>query len=249
MNRQYIEGAIAGTLIGALLLPLAVFAARTAIPVITGLFPTALSINLPAPIVSLGNSTTTGSVYSNGGQAIYFAVTALDNAGGETYPSNMVASSTGNQAHGWNLTWGAVQGAYGYRVYFSTSTALALTQYFNATSTTATSYTFTSTSSPVFIPAGAPGSNTAYNIRINSTGNSWVNGGRIGVGTSTPQFLLHVVNEPIGNGVTATTTVGFGDSGTTTSRGCINLVTSAGTAASFYINGAGSLVVALVNCT
>lgn len=247
LNRQHIEGALAGALIGSLMLPMLALAARTAVPIISGLFPTALNVNMVAPTISLGNSTTTGSVYSNGGAALYFAVTVLDGAGGESSPSNLMASSTGDQAHGWNLTWTATQGAKAYRVYFSTSTPQAMVQYFNSTTTNA--YTFTSTSSPVFIPAGIPVTNTAYSINISSTANSWLLGGKVGIGTSTPQFIFSVVSEPIGNGTISTTTPLFGNQGTSTSRTCFNVVTSAGTAASFYVNGAGAVVVALAKCT
>lgn len=245
-SRQHLEGAFIALVLVAVS-PLAVFAARTAVPIITGLFPTTLIVNMVAPTISMGNSTTTGSVYSNGGAALYFAVTVLDGAGGESSPSNLVASSTGNETHGWNLTWTATQGAKAYRVYFSTSTPQAMTQYFTSTSTSA--YTFTSTSSPTFVPAGIPGTNTAYAIYISSTADSYLLGGKFGIGTSTPQQLLSVVKEPAGNGTVSTTTTLFGNQGTSTSRTCFNVVTSAGTAASFYVNGAGTVVVALAKCT
>lgn len=174
---------LTGALVTAILLPLGVYAARTAAPVLTGLFAsTQLSVALPAPVISLGNSTTTGAVYSNGGNGIYFAVTASDGVG-ETVISNMVSSSTGNEAHGWMITWTPVVGAVSYKVYFSTSTPLTLTQYFNAT--TSKQFSFVSTSSSVFIPTGIPTGNTAYVAIFNSNGQSYVNGGQFLVGTTT----------------------------------------------------------------
>lgn len=183
---------LTGALITAMVLPFAVFAARTAAPVLTGLFPsTTLSVNLPSPVLSLGNSTTTGSVYSNGGAALYFQVTALDGVG-ETVGSQLLGTTTLNEAHGWQLTWSAIQGAIAYRVYFSTSTPMTMTQYFTATTTS--SYSFTSTSTPTYAPNGPPSTTGAFAVNFSVSGNSWVNGGNIGVGTSSPAMLLDIAS-------------------------------------------------------
>lgn len=172
-------------------IPAMSFAARTAAPNLTGLFPSStLSVNLPTPSnFSIGLSTTTGSVFSNGGNALYFEVVALDGAGGLSGATTLIGTSTVDQAHGWQLTWNAVQGATGYRVYFSTSTPQTVTQYFTATSTNNapnTYYTFTSTSSPTFV-ASPPSSVTGYVVNLNSVGNSWMTGGMFAIGSSTPQ--------------------------------------------------------------
>lgn len=236
-----------GASVTAVLIPLGVFAERTAIPVLTGLFAsTTLSVALPAPSINISNATTTGSV-SNG--PMYFVVTALDGAGGESVSSNLMASTSPDNTHAWNVRWTAIPGATGYRVYFSTTTtALNFVQYFNATTTNA--YNFTSTSSPIFTTVGAPvtGSGNAYVDKVNSSGNSWINGGNFAVGTTTSVSLFSVVNQPLGTGVVATTSSVFGDQATSTSRTCFNVVTSAGTKGSFYINAAGVLVAELKSC-
>ncbi len=245
--RDIIQGIVIGLAL-AVLVPAATFAARTGTFLLSDLtFSSAqLQVNLPAPILSINPATTTGSV-SNG--TIAFAVTALDGVG-ETIPSAALATSSTLNSAGYIITWPAVTGAIGYRVYFSTSTSpsqQSFTQYFTATTTGR--YTFQSTTSPTFIPAGIPVVNTAYVVNFASSTNSWINGGKLGIGTTTPQFLLSVVTEPAGNGTISTTTTLFGNQGTSTSRTCFNVVTSAGTAASFYVNGAGTVVVALAKCT
>jgi hypothetical protein len=199
--------------IGAVALPLLALAARTAAPTLTGLFATTqVAVALPSPVISLGLSTTSGSVYSNGGAALYFEVTALDGIG-ESLGSQLLGTTTVNEAHGWNITWSKIQGAVSYRVYFSTSTPLAMTQYFLGTSTSGlpnSYYTFTSTSSPVFIPAGITQTNTAYVDYLSGvSGNSYINAGNFAVGTSTPvaNFTAQATS------TNATTTIEEGKSG------------------------------------
>ncbi len=179
INRYHVQGAIVGLALAALV-PLASFAARTAAPILTGLFPsTTLSVNLPPPSISIGTATTTYGSVSNG--TIYFEVTALDGVG-ESFASQLIGTTTLLNGAGWNITWTAIQGASAYRVYFSTSTPQTLTQYFNAT--TSSQYTFLSTSTPVFV-ANNPTANTAYVVNFSSAGRSWLNGGTFLVGTTT----------------------------------------------------------------
>jgi hypothetical protein len=73
-------------------------------------------------------------------------------------------------------------------------------------------------------------------LRMNSTG--------IGIGTTTPKSPLHVS----AGAVSGTTTISIGEIGSTTSKACINMQTSAGTAASFFINAAGTMVTELNAC-
>lgn len=67
--------------------------------------------------------------------------------------------------------------------------------------------------------------------------------GEVGIGTTTPTSRLH-----ISAGANATTTATLGELGLSTSKGCINMNTSAGTPASFYINAAGLIISELNYC-
>lgn len=192
INRNHLQGFGIG--IGFLLMvPLFAFAARTVVPLVSNLFPTnQLYVNLPAPVLSLPSAPGTGSITAGG--TLYIEVTALDGQG-ETIASNLLGTTT-VASSALQLTWPTVQGATGYRVYISTSTPQALTQYFSATSTSGTPnpyYTLTSTSSPVFV-SGPPSSNTAYSFNAQqSTGIGWFLG-KFGVGTSSPQVALDVAS-------------------------------------------------------
>lgn len=238
INRHHLQGVAIGlALIAAI--PLVAFAARTAAPVLTGLFTSnTLSITLPTPSISLGNATTTGSLYS---ATLYFSVTALDGVG-ETLPSPIVASSTPDNAHGYNVSWTPVVGAVGYRVYFSTSTPQGFTQYFTATTTN--QYTFTSTSSPVFIPAGINATNSAYVANLSYNGNSWLNGGALAIGTTTfPANVLFQMGT-----TTATSTALIGAKGA--SGGRLIMVDSNGThtTCSEITTNAGTVTGKVVTC-
>lgn len=182
--KNQLKYTILGAVIGSLLGPALVFGARTAAPVLTGLFTSStLSIALTPPTISLGsNGTTTGSVTAG---TVAFAVTALDGVG-ESVPGNAVATSSVNTAHGYIISWSPVVGATSYRIYFATSTGSVTSgyvQYFTAT--TSSQFAFTSTSSPTYIPAGIPSSNSAYAVNLLANGVSWLNGGAVLVGTTT----------------------------------------------------------------
>ncbi|MBK3666176.1 hypothetical protein JJE66_33765 [Bradyrhizobium diazoefficiens] len=174
-------------------IPVLAFAARTATPLVSNLFPNSqLYVNLPAPVLSLPTAPGSGSITAGG--TLYFEVTALDGQG-ETIGGNQLGTTTiGSSAL--QLTWGAVQGATGYRVYFSTSTPQAFLQYFAATSTSGAPnayYTFTSTTTPTYV-SGLPASNTAYSFNANqSTGAGWFMG-KFGLGTSSPAVALDVAS-------------------------------------------------------
>jgi len=67
--------------------------------------------------------------------------------------------------------------------------------------------------------------------------------GNVGIGTTTPVHKLQVTS-----GAAATTTVTIGELNLSTSKACVNMMTSAGTQASFYINAAGTMVTELNAC-
>lgn len=198
MIKKLFKNIIFGVLsfsLGFLFIPFSVEAARTGGQVLTGLFSSStLSLSLTPPTISLGNSTTTGSVYAG---TLYFQVDASDGVG-RSMPSNQSGTSTVNQAHGWNITWTAIQGAASYRVYFSTSTPDAMYQYFTATTTS--QYSFTSTSTPTYT-TGPVTTNNAFVTQFNINGDSWVNGGKLGISTSTPWGQLSVNPSALGSGV------------------------------------------------
>jgi hypothetical protein len=69
------------------------------------------------------------------------------------------------------------------------------------------------------------------------------NGGNVGIGTTTPATKLQV-----SSGASATTTVTVGELGLTSSKACVNMNASDGSASSFYINAAHALVVEANYC-
>lgn len=198
ITRQHIEGFVFGIVLIAAI-PFLAFAARTATPLVSSLFPNnQVYANIPTPVLSLPAAPGTSSTgLSTSTAAIYFQVTAQDGQG-ETIGSNMVGTTTAASST-LQFTWPAVNGAVGYKLYFSTSTPplpQAFVQYFQATSTNGAanlSYTLTSTSSPVFI-SNIPTSNTAYYFNAQqSTGLGWILG-NFGVGTSSPAMAFDVAS-------------------------------------------------------
>lgn len=67
--------------------------------------------------------------------------------------------------------------------------------------------------------------------------------GNVGIGTTTPIGRIH-----ISAGANATSTATLGELGLSTSKACVNLQTSAGTAGFLYLNGAGTVVSGLGSC-
>ncbi|MFA5888815.1 MAG: hypothetical protein WCW47_00485 [Candidatus Paceibacterota bacterium] len=98
---------------------------------------------------------------------------------------------------------------------------------------------------------GVYGSGTTYGVYGNGAGSGVggyfssfsgyaliTNSGNVGVGTTTPQTKLHV-----SSGASATTTVTVGELGLTTSKACVNMNASDGSAVSFYFNAAHAMVI------
>ena len=217
-----IVGAIALTMLS---VTNAAFADRVATTVITNIAAAVspvLSQNMAAPVATFPTATSTGSVYAG---TLYFEVVAVDSTGATTIGSNLMGTTSPGASNGYNITWPAVPGAVAYRTYFSTSTPVALIQYFNATTTTG--FDFTSTSSPVYAPSGIPTVNTATVIRVLPNGSSYFNGGNFAIGTSSPVANFQVAAASSTN--SATTTAEFGASGRTKGT-CIKMYNDAGTA-------------------
>lgn len=196
ITRQHIEGFAVGiALIAAI--PFLAFAARTATPLVTSLFPSNLVyVNMAPPVVSLPTAPGSGSLTAGG--TIYFLVTALDGQG-ETTGGNYVGTTT-IASSALQLTWPAVNGATGYRVYYSTSTPAVGPQFLQYDAATSTGsvpnlyFTMTATSSPTAYVATQPTSNTAYGVKLNSTGSSYIVGGSLGISTSSPAMALDVAS-------------------------------------------------------
>ncbi len=168
---------------------------------------TVVSLNAPnwssgiplATPVGISAATSTGGTMASS-TPVYFAVAALDGTGTTTI-SNVLsattdASSTVLAAEGFNVSWSAVQGATGYAVYIGSS-ASNLTSYFLATSTNGTpnrTIYIASTTANALTGSNTLADTTAFSVKINPLGTSFFNGGKIGVGTSSPLANLDVAS-------------------------------------------------------
>jgi hypothetical protein len=186
--------------------------------------------------VKVATSTTAGTVASS--TAFTFAVAALDGNGTTTLSDfNTIttdASTSPNEQI--RISWSAVPGAIGYAVYFATTssaTADTFTQYFYATSTNgvpSTSYVF-ATSTGSLLGSYNKTDPTAYSVRLNPNGTSYLNGGglqvlgKLSAGSSTPVADLTATDAA----ANATTTVQLGKTGQNKGT-CIKLYTDAGAA-------------------
>jgi hypothetical protein len=161
------------------------------------------SIGTPlAQVVGLSAATTTGTLASS--TPFSFAVAALDGIGTTTLSAAVTQSTdaNGNANEGMQLTWGAVPGATGYAIYEATgtvTTASGFTQYVLATSTNGvpnTQYTLATTTGSV---SGSYTKNdtTAFAFKINPLGASYLDGGAVGIGTSSPVTSIDVASGSI----------------------------------------------------
>jgi hypothetical protein len=117
----------------------------------------------------------------------YYEVTALDGSGGESAPafefSAVVTGPTGSVT----LNYTSIaSGAVTYRIYRGTSSGGE-----NVFYTTTNNNTFTDTCA-ASSSGTPPTTTTAYSYAVNATGNSYFDGGNIGIGTATPGNLLSI---------------------------------------------------------
>jgi len=121
-----------------------------------------------------------------------YKVVALDGAGGESTWSvqhtQWVNNSLGEDAV--ELTWSPVIGAVSYRVYGRTVDAQD--KYWDEPSTSFFDEDIDNTGTS----GTPPDITTAYVNKLTASGNSWINGGNVGIGTANPGSNLEV-NGPI----------------------------------------------------
>jgi hypothetical protein len=138
-------------------------------------------------VVSHPASTTSGSCATGN---YYYEITALDGSGGQSstdgtqYGPIAVTGPTGSVT----FTWLAATGATSYRVYSTATNGASGSENVYYTGT-GTSFTVTCSGSTSGTP---PAVTTAYAYKINGGGNSYFDGGNIGIGTATPGNLLSV---------------------------------------------------------
>jgi hypothetical protein len=146
---------------------------------------------LATPQVATIATTTGGTLASS--TPISFEVAALDGDGTTTVstPASLTTDPANATlgAEAINLSWSPVTGAQGYAIFVSTTTPASYNLYWLATSTNGvpnTTFTFTSTSTPL-TGSYTKDDTTAFSNRLMPDGSrSFLNGGPIGVGTSTP---------------------------------------------------------------
>lgn len=127
-------------------------------------------------------SVVTGGNLSNGWY--YFRIVATDGVGttvGSTEVSRQITASPNRRIA---LSWSAVQGATGYRIYKgSTSGGQDL---YHVSPTNSFNYDSDAGADPGTVPTVT----TAYVNKVSASGSSWVTGGNFGIGTTVPQEEL-----------------------------------------------------------
>jgi len=146
----------------------------------------------PPSNLSVATSSSSGSCAT--GTTYYYRVTAV-NSNGETLGCTEASTSTGDSATALDVSWSAVAGATGYKVYRATSSISngdSVTLVDNATKTT-TSFTDDCSGDGT---GTIPSSNTTGgNLAVN-TNTLYVDAetGRVGIGTTSPDQKLHLSN-------------------------------------------------------
>jgi hypothetical protein len=154
-----------------------------------------------AQVVGLAAATSTDSGTLASSTPFSFMVAALDGTGTTTLSSAVTqstdASTSANEEI--QVSWSAVPGAMGYAIFEATgtvTTATGFSQYFYATSSNGipnTSYTF-ATSTGSLAGTYTKSDPTAYSIKLNPLGTSFLDGGSLGLGTTTPQATIDVAS-------------------------------------------------------
>jgi hypothetical protein len=142
-----------------------------------------------ANVIGVSTATSTGGTLATS-TSYGFQISAIDVNGGTTTLSALVTGATDSTPTGESilLKWASLPGAAGYAIFFGTSSPSVLTQFFYATSSSA------STSTQQYVFATSTGSlsgsytktdTTAFNTEINPIGPSFIEGNN-GTATSSP---------------------------------------------------------------
>lgn len=137
-------------------------------------------------------SATTGGTLAAG--TYYIKIVASDGVGTTTGSSEASCTVDGTTTNACSISWSAVTGASSYRVYVGSSSG-GQDRYW---STSATSYTLTAFGTGDGSTAGTvPTVTTAYVNKLTASGNSWMLGGNVGIGTAAPISKLQVAGGTI----------------------------------------------------
>ena len=142
-----------------------------------------------SPPTGLEGEATSGGSLTTGEYT--YKVVALDSTGGETTWSDQhtqfINNSLGEDAV--ELSWSPVLGAASYRIYGRAVDAQ--NQYWTPDPPTDTFYTDDGTDGTSGTP---PDITTAYVNKLTASGNSWINGGNVGIGTINPTNPLELLS-------------------------------------------------------
>jgi hypothetical protein len=139
--------------------------------------------------VGVSVATTSGQTLASS-TAFTVAIAALDGFGTTTISSAATITTDASTTEGVAVSWGAVPGATGYAVYVATGTVASFSQYFVTTTNAFTLGTTTGSKSGTNTLTDG----TAFSVKINPLGASFFNGGRIGVGTSSPLANIDIAS-------------------------------------------------------
>jgi uncharacterized LabA/DUF88 family protein len=133
----------------------------------------------PAATATTGGTLTAGTYY--------YKVVATDGVGTTTGSSEVSCTVDGTTTNACQISWTAVTGASSYRIYGRATEAQ--NQYWTSASSP---YTDTGTAGTA---GTVPTVNTAYVTKLTASGNSWLLGGNVGIGTTAPAAPLHVTGQ------------------------------------------------------